>query len=78
MKVGDLVKDRYDTAPGIVMDMDFSEEMPIRVYYKHTGEFSAYYDPEDLEIVTEKNIMSSPVLAGIFGAIFGFLLGFFI
>ena len=52
MKVGDLVKDKYDTAPGIVTDMDFCEKMPIRVYYKHTGEFSLFYKESDLEIVS--------------------------
>ena len=77
MKVGDLVKDRYDTAPGIVMDMDFSEEMPIRVYYKHTGEFSLFYKESDLEIVSRYKSRELVLFLGA-GLVAGFLIGLFL
>ena len=77
MKVGDLVKDRYDTAPGIVMDMDFSEEMPIRVYYKHTGEFSLFYKESDLEIVSRYKGRELVLFLGA-GFVAGFLIGLFL
>ena len=77
MKVGDLVKDRYDTAPGIVMDMDFSEEMPIRVYYKHTGEFSLFYKESDLEIVSRYKSRELVLFLGA-GFVAGFLIGLFL
>ena len=77
MKVGDLVKDKYDTAPGIVMDMDFSEEMPIRVYYKHTGEFSLFYKESDLEIVSRYKSRELVLFLGA-GFVAGFLIGLFL
>ena len=77
MKVGDLVKDKYDTAPGIVMDMDFSEEMPIRVYYKHTGEFSLFYKESDLEIVSRYKSRELVLFLGA-GLVAGFLIGLFL
>tara|TARA_R100000805_G_C3551139_1_gene62982 strand:+ start:451 stop:684 length:234 start_codon:yes stop_codon:yes gene_type:complete len=77
VKVGDLVKDRYDTAPGIVMDMDFSEEMPIRVYYKHTGEFSLFYKESDLEIVSRYKSRELVLFLGA-GLVAGFLIGLFL
>tara|TARA_R100001015_G_scaffold17284_1_gene9411 strand:- start:223 stop:456 length:234 start_codon:yes stop_codon:yes gene_type:complete len=77
MKVGDLVKDKYDTAPGIVMDMDFSEEMPIRVYYKHTGEFSLFYKESDLEIVSRYKSRELVLFLGA-GLVAGFLVGLFL
>jgi len=77
VKVGDLVKDKYDTAPGIVMDMDFSEEMPIRVYYKHTGEFSLFYKESDLEIVSRYKSRELVLFLGA-GLVAGFLIGLFL
>ncbi len=77
MKVGDLVKDKYDTAPGIVVDMDFCEKMPIRVYYKHTGEFSLFYSESDLEIVQKYKDRELLVFA-ISCLSLGFLLGLFV
>ena len=77
MKVGDLVKDKYDTAPGIVMDMDFCEEMPIRVYYKHTGEFSLFYKESDLEIVSRYKSRELVLFLGA-GLVAGFLIGLFL
>ena len=77
MKVGDLVKDKYDTAPGIVMDMDFCEKMPIRVYYKHTGEFSLFYKESDLEIVSKYKNRELALFLGA-GFVTGFLIGFFL
>ena len=77
MKVGDLVKDKYDTAPGIVMDTDFCKEMPIRVYYKHTGEFSAYYGPEDLEIVGRYKDKQVLIFSSIFFTL-GIIVGIFL
>ena len=75
MKVGDLVKDKYDTAPGVVIDMDFCEKMPIRVYYKHTGEFSLFYRESDLETVSKYKNKELTLFLGV-GFIAGFLLGY--
>lgn len=77
MKVGDLVKDSYDTAPGLVIDMDFCEKMPIRVYYKHKKNFSLFYQESDLEIVSKysRGDKASFISAGfIFGLLLGYLL----
>lgn len=77
MKVGDLVKDKYDTALGIVIDMDFCEKMPIQVYYKHKKNFSLFYKESDLEIVSKYKNRELALFLGT-GFVTGFLIGFFL